>query len=165
MKKKLGLILGSIVLVCILIGTEFAVSAEGPDLQEQINILNQKIGALEKRVSNLETYSGMVQRGNYTLIASFTGSSGVTTDYFYLGKTDIRLNWTWTSRYSESSIPVFFGIYLYKESTNQYVAGYSNLGPNGTTYFHGLWAERYYITTSAGNLDRWHVTVEAWVPE
>lgn len=163
MKNRIGLILGSIIIICILIGTVAAVYAEGPSVQEQIILLNQKIESLEKRVSDLETYSGMVRKGNYTLIASFTGSSSVTTDYFYLGKSDIRLNWTWTS--DSSGARGVFMFYLYKESSSSYVAGYAGLGSNGTTYLHGLWAEQYYITTSTANLDRWTITVEVWVPQ
>lgn len=161
MNKKIGLLLGSFIFICVLIGTSITVFAEEPDLQTQITVLNQKIDALEKRVSNLETYSGIVRRGNYTLIASFTGSSSVNTDYFYIGKADIRMNWTYSAKSSYPS----FSVYLYKEGGNLWEELFSSLAPKGTTYAHNLQTGQYYLEISASGISQWDVTIEVWVPQ
>ena len=82
------------------------------DLQSQIAQKDSQIQGLQQQVSDLETLVGPIRKGDWNLIKTFQGSSGVKTDYFYVGGTDLRINWTWSSSAEEYAV---FSIYVYKE--------------------------------------------------
>src|SRR3989337_397902 len=63
------------------------------DLQNQINQKNNQIQTLQGQVDELQTLLGPIRKGAWNLIKTFQGSSGVKTDYFYIGGTELRINW------------------------------------------------------------------------
>lgn len=132
------------------------------DLQNQIAQKENQIQALQQQVSELETLLGPIRKGAWNLITTFNGASGVKTDYFYVGGTDLRFNWTWASTTPKYAI---FSIKLYKKGETTFTETYLFLEDRGTTYAHNIAAANYYLDISTANLASWTVTVEQWIPE
>jgi hypothetical protein len=131
-------------------------------LQGQITQKDTEIQNLQNQITELEALLGPIKKGAWNLIITFEGASGVTTDYFYVGGTDLRFNWTWTSTTPDYAV---FTITLYKEGETIYTEMYFDLQSEGTTYAHNIAAAYYYLDISAANIDSWTVTVEQWIPE
>lgn len=138
-------------------------------LQLQITEKNSQMASLQNQISQLESQVEELRRlvlpyppGEWNLARSFQGNSGVTTDYFYIAGTEIRLNWTWSSgmeEYAELSI------YLYREGETIITEQCLSLPKEGTTYVHDIEVGYYYLVISQANLDEWNVTVEFRAPD
>lgn len=124
-------------------------------LQDQMLQLQSKVGELEQLVP---TYTKEV----WNLVDSFQGTSGLTTDYFYVAGTELRLNWSWSSRVEECAE---FSIYLCREGEGIFVDMCTSLPKEGTTHIHNVEAASYYLKISEANLDQWIVTVEFRIPD
>jgi outer membrane murein-binding lipoprotein Lpp len=136
--------------------------AQISQLQTQLSSLQSQIKALKDENELLKKLTGPVVRGSWKIIATFTGSSDLTTDYFYVPTNELRINWTWTSGKPEWAV---FGFMLYKEGEEFSTASQLFAGDHGSTYVHNVEAGRYYLKISVGNIDKWTITVEAWIPE
>ena len=97
----IGLLIGAA--VSLLISTPMLTQIN--DLQNQVSNLesqimdkNAQIGNLSARISSLESQITQLQaqmpperKGEYNLVATFTGQSGGSTDFFYLDEPDVML--------------------------------------------------------------------------
>ena len=132
------------------------------NLQNQVTQKDSQIQALQQQVSDLETLLGPIRKGDWNLIETFQGSSGLKTDYFYVAGTDLRINWTWVSSIEQFAS---FSISLYKQGQSIYTEAFLFLQDEGTTFAHNIASANYYLDISEANLDQWTVTVEVWIPE
>jgi len=139
-----------------------ALQGQVSDLQNQIAQKDSQIQALQQQVSDFENLLGPIKKGDWNLIETFQGSSGLNTDYFYVGGTDLRINWTWASSVEEYAS---FSISLYKEGQAIWTEWFFNLQKEGTTFAHNIVQANHYLDISTANLDQWTVTVEAWIPQ
>lgn len=71
------------------------------DLEQQVSALqselagkDQQIRTLESQVEDLQRMFGPIGRGTWNVITAFSGLSSTRTDYFYVGGTELRVNWT-----------------------------------------------------------------------
>jgi len=128
----------------------------------QIRTLQSQISDLTKQVEELQTLLGPIERGSWDLIETFSGKSGVTTDYFYVAGTELRINWTWSSSAEEHA---GFNICLYREGQTTWTSFLFDLQKEGTNYVHNIKSARYYLEIFEANLDQWTVTIEVWIPE
>ena len=138
-------------------------------LQLQITEKNSQIAGLQNQMSQLESQVEELERlvspypaGEWNLARSFQGNSGVTTDYFYIAGTELRLNWTWSSSMEEYAE---FSIYLYREGETIFTESCISLSKEGTTHVHDIEVAYYYLKISQANLDQWNVTVEFRTPD
>ena len=156
-------------LVGVLIGYFLAPSPQ--NLQEQINNLQNQINDLQNQIAQknsqiqeLEAFLGPIKKGAWNVVSTFEGSSGiVTTDYFYVMGTDLRLNWTWTPRI-DAYLP-YLTIYVYEEGQDSFTELYQCTQEQGITFAHNINVARYYLDLTAHDLDHWTITVENWIPE
>ena len=138
-------------------------------LQLQITEKNSQIAGLQNQMSQLESQVEELERlvspypaGEWNLARSFQGNSGLTTDYFYIAGTEIRLNWTWSSSMEEYAE---LSIYLYREGETIITEQCLSLPKEGTTHVHDIEVGYYYLVIFQANLDEWNVTVEFRVPD
>ena len=132
------------------------------NLQNQVTQKDSQIQTLQQQVSELETLLGPIRKGDWSLIETFQGSSGLKTDYFYVAETELRINWTWVSSVQQFAS---FSIYLYKQGQSVYTEAFLFLQDEGTTFAHNIAPAYYYLDISEANLDQWTVTAEVWIPE
>jgi len=119
-------------------------------LQDQISEKTSEIQTLQQKVSDLEALLGPIKRGDWNLIETFQGSSGLKTDYFNVAGADLRINWTWSSSIEQFAL---FSISLYKEGHSIYTEFFLDLQDVGTTFAHNISSDNYYLDISAANLD------------
>ena len=131
-------------------------------LQNQITQKDSQIQTLQQEVNGLEALLGPIRKGDWNLIETLQGSSGLKTDYFHVVGTELRINWTWVSSIEQFAS---FSIYLYKEGQSVYTEALLFLQDEGTTFAHNIESAYYYLDISGANLDQWTVTVEVWIPE
>lgn len=183
MEKKTLIIASIGTLIGLLVGVVLGYSvspsmqtAQTQDLQNQINSLQSQVNnlqsqvtqkdsqiqTLQEQVSELETLLGPIEKGDWNLIETFQGSSGLKTDYFYAAGTDLRINWTWVSSIEEFAS---FSITLYRKDQTVFTEMFFDLQDQGTTFAHDINTDYYYLDVGVANLDQWTVTVEAWIPE
>jgi len=132
------------------------------DKNTQIASLESQIASLQSQIEELEALVPPLRKGEWNLVDTFEGSSGLKTDYFYVAGTDLRISWTWTSSIEEFA---GFGITLYREGQDIYVEMFFDLQEEGTTFAHSIRAANYYLDISAANLDQWTVAIEVFIPE
>jgi len=173
MEKKIlliasvGLLIGLVVGVAV--GYFVAPSPENRqeqinNLQNQINDLQNQIAQKNSQIQQLEALLGPIKKGAWNLISTFEGSSGiVTTDYFYVAGTDLRLNWTWTPGI-DAYLP-HITIYVYEEGQDSFAELYQCTQEQGITFVHNINVARYYLDLTALELAHWTITVETWIPE
>jgi hypothetical protein len=167
-KKTLIMVLVG-TLIGLLVGVGLGYLAASPlqppqsqDLQNQIAQKDSQIQALQQKVSDLETLLGPIKKGDWNLIKTFQGSSGVKTDYFYVGGSELRISWTWVSSNEQYAS---FNIYLYKQGQSSYTEAFLFLQDNGTTFAHNIASASHYLDITEANLDQWTVSVEVWIPK
>jgi len=136
-------------------------------LQAQLNKKDTEITSLKAllaerdiRISELEKLVPPYRKGEWNLIATFQGQSEVTTNYFYVAGTELRINWTWTSRKGYAS----FSVDLYDERNNR-IEHLGLLQNEGSSYVHNIEAGNYYLKISTLGIDRWTVTVEVFISD
>ena len=138
-------------------------------LQVQVNEKNSYIAALQNQVEQLQSQLVELRQmvspyteGEWNLIETFQGSSGLTTDYFYVAGPELLLNWSWTSSVEEYAE---FNVYVYRRGETAYTEACMSLGKNETTHVHNIEPGYYYLKIVQANLDQWNITVEVWIPE
>jgi len=138
-------------------------------LHLQITQKSSQIASLQNQMSQLESQVEELKRlvlpyppGEWNLARSFQGDSGLTTDYFYIAGTEIRLNWTWSSGMEEYAD---LSIYLYREGETIITESCMSLSKEGTTHVHDIEVGYYYLEIFQANLDEWNVTVEFRAPD
>jgi capsule polysaccharide export protein KpsE/RkpR len=138
-------------------------------LQVQVNKKNSEIAALENLVEQLQSQLVELRQmvspyteGEWNLVGTFQGSSGLTTDYFYVAGPELLLNWSWTSSVEEYAE---FNVYIYRKGETAYTEACMSLGKNETTRIHDIEPGYYYLKIVQANLDQWNITVEVWIPE
>jgi len=131
------------------------------DLEAQIEQKNAQITSLNDTIRALQEQIGG-RKGEYNLVATFSGEQGVTTDYFFLNQPDIMVVWNWTT---STQKPTHFTVTLYKQGQSNSTQSWADLSGNGSTYVHNIQAAYYYLGISESNIDSWNVTIYQWVPE
>ncbi|MDH5794644.1 MAG: hypothetical protein OEZ24_00910 [Candidatus Bathyarchaeota archaeon] len=139
------------------VGQLTALQLQITEKNSQIAGLQNQISQLESRVEELERLVSPYPAGEWNLARSFQGNSGLTTDYFYIAGTELRLNWTWSSSIEEYAE---FSIYLYREGETIIAEQCISLPKEGTTHIHDIEIGYYYLRISQANLEQWNVTVE-----
>lgn len=153
---NLCIIFGAIVAIVIL-----AFAAVLTDMQNQLAQRNEQIQTLQDQIVELENDLGTAKKGAWNVVESFGGSSGLTTDYFYVVGTELRINWV-TYTFEEKSI--VFSIYVYKEGQSEPLEAFTNLQDEGTVFLQNIEKGNYYLDVSADKVDQWSITVETWIP-
>ncbi|MCX6648556.1 MAG: hypothetical protein NTV61_04110 [Candidatus Bathyarchaeota archaeon] len=126
------------------------------DLQTQVNTLNTRILTLQGQST------GNLQSGKWNIIKTFTGSSSLSTDYFNIPTSDIRVNWT----YAQGSMRMI-SYYGYKQGASSYDYAFYNVfiqNGSGSSVYHNLAPGNYYLEVSQANIPSWKITIESWVP-
>jgi len=131
------------------------------DMQNQLTQKNEQIQTLQDQIVEFENDLGTVKKGEWNVVETFGGSSGFTTDYFYVAGTELRINWV-TYTFEEKSI--VFSIYVYKEGQSEPLDEFTNLQDEGTVFLQNIENGNYYLDISEDKVDQWSITVETWIP-
>ena len=132
------------------------------DKDNQITNLQSQIAELQSQIEELEQLVPPLRKGEWNTIISFTGSTGKTTELFYIPGENWRINWSYTN--GELAL---FGFFVYPEGeTAMFVETLTSMGPSqsDTTYIY-RGPGSFYITLSAANVEEWTLTIEAFVSE
>jgi hypothetical protein len=121
---------------------------------------DHQIQQLQEQIEELESLLGLTRKGTWNLVTSFGGSSDLTTDYFFVAGTDLRMNWTCFSS-NESAI---FAFYVYREGHSESVGAFTDLQDRGTTFLRDVEQANYYIHITIDQVDQWSMTIETWIP-
>lgn len=135
-------------------------NAQIGDLTSQVTHKNAQITDLTKTIDQLQAQLPPERKGEYNLVATFTGQSGGSTDYFYLDEPDIMVAWNWTSSSRNPSLVLS----LWKQNASAYSAVWVNVPRNGSTFTHNVQTAYYYMSINAVNLGSWDVSIYKWVP-
>jgi len=130
-------------------------------MQNQLTQKNEQIQTLQDQIVEFENDLGTVKKGEWNVVETFGGSSGFTTDYFYVAGTELRINWV-TYTFEEKSI--VFSIYVYKEGQSEPLDEFTNLQDEGTVFLQNIENGNYYLDISEDKVDQWSITVETWIP-
>ena len=152
MKVIIGVSIGIVILV---------LASVIVNLQNQLIHRDDYIQMLQEQIEKLKDLLGPVKEGAWNTIATFGGSSGITTDYFYVAGIDLRMNWTWFSSAENSSV---FNFSIYKEGQSGCIENFTNLQDQGTTFLWNVEKANYYLYISEDKIDQWSITVETWIP-
>jgi len=104
---------------------------------------------------------GTVKKGAWNVVESFGGSSGFTTDYFYVAGTELRITWV---TYTGADEPISFSVAVYNEGQSEPLESFMNLQDQGTLLLQNVEKGNYYLDISESNTDQWSITVETWIP-
>ena len=130
------------------------------DIQNQLNQKNEQIEMLENQIGVLENDLGTIKKGEWNVVDSFGGSSGIATDYFYVAGTELRITWVAYNGFNES---IYFEIDVFKEGQNEPFTSYSDLNDQGSVLLQSIEKGNYYLNISEENVDQWSITVETWI--
>jgi hypothetical protein len=119
-----------------------------------------QIRLLQEQIEELESLLGLTRKGTWNMVTSFGGASDLTTDYFFVAGTDLRVNWTCFS----SNGSAIFAFYVYREGHSESVGAFTNLQEHGTTFLRDVEKANYYIHITVNQADQWSMTVETWIP-
>jgi hypothetical protein len=150
-----------IIFVVIIATVVLAFAGVLMDMQDQLAQRNEQIQTLEDQIAGLESDLGTVKKGAWNVVESFGGSSGFTTEYFYVAGTELRINWI---TYTGVDASIVFGISVYKEGQSEAYETFTNLEDQGTVFLQNLEKGNYYLDVSEDNADQWSITVETWIP-
>jgi len=153
---NLCIIFGAIIAIVVL---AFASVLTG--MQNQLAQKDEQIQALEDQIVGLESDLGTVKKGAWNVVELFGGSSGFTTDYFYVAGAELRINWI---AYTGVEASIVFSIYVYTEGQSEPLEAFTNLQAEGTVFLQNIEKGNYYLDISADKVDQWSVTVETWIP-
>jgi hypothetical protein len=130
-------------------------------MQDQLAQKNEQIQTLQDQIAGLESDLGTVKKGAWNVVESFGGSSGFTTEYFYVAGTELRINWV---AYTGVDASIVFGISVYREGQGEAYEVFADLEDQGTVFLQNLEKGNYYLDVSEENADQWSITVETWIP-
>ncbi|MGD9131790.1 MAG: hypothetical protein PVH73_09500 [Candidatus Bathyarchaeota archaeon] len=150
-----------IIFVVIIATVVLAFAGVLMDMHDQLAQRNEQIQMLEDQIAGLESDLGTVKKGAWNMVESFGGSSGFTTEYFYVAGTELRINWV---AYTGVEASIVFGISVYKEGQSEAYETFTNLEDQGTVFLQNLEKGNYYLDVSEDNADQWSITVETWIP-
>jgi hypothetical protein len=150
-----------IIFVAIIAAVVLAFSGVLMGMQDQLAQKNEQIQTLQNQIVDLETDLGTVKKGEWNVVESFGGSSGFTTEYFYVAGTELRINWV---AYTGIEASIDFSISVYKEGQSEAYEAFTNLDDQGTVFLQNLEKGNYCLDVSEDNADQWSVTVETWIP-
>jgi len=152
--------------LCIIFGVSVAIvvlafASVLTGMQNQLTQKNEQIQTLEDQIIELESDLGTVKKGAWNVVEGFGGSSGFTSDYFYVAGTELRINWIAYTGVEES---IVFSIYVYKEGQSEPLDEFTNLQDQGTVFLQNIEKGNYYLDISEDKVDQWSITVETWIP-
>ena len=130
------------------------------DMQNQLIKKNEQIELLENQIENLENDLGIVKKGEWNVVDSFGGSSGITSDYFYVSGTELRITWVAYNGLDES---IYFEIDVFEEGKNEPLKSFTDLQVEGSVLLPRIEKGNYCLNISEENVDQWSVTVETWI--
>ena len=152
--------------MCIIFGVSVAIvvlvfASVLTGMQNQLTQKNAQIQTLQDQIVELENDLGTVKKGAWNVVEIFGGSSGFTTDYFYVAGTELRITWI---AYTGVDEPIFFSIDVYKEGQSEPLDEFTNLQDQGTVFLQNIEKGNYYLDISEDKVDQWSITVETWIP-
>ena len=152
--------------MCIIFGVIIAIvvlafASVLTGMQNQLTQKDERIQTLQAQIVELESDLGTVKKGAWNVVESFGGSSGFTTDYFYVAGTELRINWIAYTGVEES---IVFSISVYKEGQSEALEAFTNLQDEGTVFLQNIEKGNYYLDISEDKVDQWSITVETWIP-
>ena len=152
--------------MCIIFGVSVAIvvlafASVLTGMQNQLTQKDERIQTLQAQIVELESDLGTVKKGAWNVVESFGGSSGFTTDYFYVAGTELRINWIAYTGVEES---IVFSISVYKEGQSEALEAFTNLQDEGTVFLQNIEKGNYYLDISEDKVDQWSITVETWIP-
>jgi len=152
--------------LCIIFGVIIAIvvlafASVLTGMQNQLTQKDERIQTLQAQIVELESDLGTVKKGAWNVVESFGGSSGFTTDYFYVAGTELRINWIAYTGVEES---IVFSISVYKEGQSEALEAFTNLQDEGTVFLQNIEKGNYYLDISEDKVDQWSITVETWIP-
>jgi hypothetical protein len=150
-----------IIFVTIIATVVLAFASVLMGIQDQLAQKNEQIQTLQDQIADLENDLGTVKKGAWNVVESFGGSSGFTTEYFYVAGTELRINLV---AYTGVDASIVFGISVYKEGQSEAYETFTNLEDQGTVFLQNLEKGNYYLDVSEDNADQWSITVETWIP-
>ena len=150
-----------IIFVAIIATVVLAFASVLMGMQDQLAQKNEQIQTLQDQIADLENDLGTVKKGAWNVVESFGGSSGFTTEYFYVAGTELRINWV---AYTGVDASIVFAISVYKEGQSEAYETFTNLEDQGTVFLQNLEKGNYYLDVSEDNADQWSITVETWIP-
>ena len=129
-------------------------------LEVQLTENEDEITSLRNQIEELEDIVPPYAKGEWNLIAVFTGSTDKTTELFQVPSSEIRISWElqpgeyatfsiWMERHMEAWFDAWTGLEAQSE---------------GETYAHGLPVGQYFLDLTAYSV-QYTVTVEAWIQE
>jgi predicted PurR-regulated permease PerM len=150
-----------IIFVAIIAIVVLAFASVLTGMQNQLAQKDEQIQTLQDQIVNLETDLGTVKKGSWNVVESFGGSSGSTTEYFYVAGTELRITWI---AYTGVDASIVFGISVYTEGQSEAYETFTNLDDQGTVFLQNLEKGNYYLDVSEDNADQWSIIVETWIP-
>ena len=129
-------------------------------LQTEITIKNAQLSTLQNQIEELEALVSW-EKGKWNEIATFSGSSSLTTEYFPVVGTELRIGWAWNPDMPFS----MFNLELYRAGADFYTWFGISLADEGYTYVHDVQPGTYYLDIQEANIGAWVVIVEVFVPE
>ena len=130
------------------------------DMQKQLDQKDKQIGLLETQIDELENDLGAVKKGEWNVVDSFGGSSGIVTDYFFVSGNELRITWVAYNGLDES---ISFEIEVFKKGQNQPIDSFAGLNDQGSVLLQSIEKGNYYLNISEENADQWSITVETWI--
>jgi hypothetical protein len=153
---SLCVIFGAIVAIVVL---AFASVLIG--MQNQLAQKDAQIQTLEDQIGGLESDLGTVKKESWNVVESFGDCSGLTTDYFYVAGTELRITWI---AYTGVDASIVFSVRVYTEGQSEPLEVFTNLENEGTVFLQNIEKGNYYLDISSDNADQWSITVETWIP-
>jgi hypothetical protein len=130
-------------------------------MQNQLAQKDAQIQTLENHIGELESDLGTVKKGEWNVVESFGDCSGLTTDYFYVAGTELRITWI---AYTGVDASIVFSVRVYKEGQSEPLEAFIHLENEGTVFLQNIEKGNYYLDISSDNADQWSITVETWIP-
>ena len=130
------------------------------DLQNQLDQKTEQITVLENQIGELKNDLGVVKEGEWNLVDSFGGSSGIVSDYFFVSGNELRLTWAAYNGLDES---LSLNIEIFKEGQTEPLDSLLDLDDQGSVLVSNIEKGNYYLTISGKNVDQWSITVETWI--
>lgn len=155
--KKTIIALFSVTIILLALSSVVAMN-----FQSQLNQKDNQIQSLQDQIDETALFLGPISKGTWSLVESFGGDSELTTEYFYVSGIHLRMNWT---SFSGEGEPMVLNFSICKEEQSEYVASFSNLETQGTTFLLNVEKTNYYLQILVENIDQWTLTVETWIPE
>jgi FtsZ-binding cell division protein ZapB len=151
--------------ITALSGDKTTLQSQITGLQSQITLLKNNNTNLQTQISNLQkqidSLSPSYPKGTWNVLKIISGNDAITTDYFYVPQTELRVKWVYTHLQDP-----WINLYLFKQGATKYT-WYDNsmTQSTGLTYIHNVEKGNYYLDILQNtDIINWTITIEMYVP-